>query len=188
MNLSSIKRPQLKDIKPTAVIDAIIAKRNLGTTRCMANVTIALGPGFYAGRDVHAVIDTMRGHDLGRLILKGHAKPDTGLPGEIAGESTRRVIYAPASGRVRHDKQLGSIVKRGESVCTIDNVQVCASIDGLLRGLIREGVSVNKGIKVADIDSRIDVDWRTISDKARCLGGAALGAYFFLLNENGEEK
>ena len=177
-------------IKPDAVIDAIIAKRNYGTTIDMANVTIALGPGFNAGWDVHAVIETNRGNDLGRLIQQGYAKPDTGIPGEIEGESTRRVIHAPSKGVINHIVKIGSIVEQGEPLFSINknesettgalSVKVRAPIGGLLRGLIREGLQVRKGMKVADIDPRTDIDWRTISDKARCLGGAALEAYLFL--------
>ena len=177
----------ISKLKPAAVIDAIIAKRNLGTTRCMADITIALGPGFYAGKDVDAVIETLRGHELGRLILDGYAKPDTGVPGEIAGESVGRVIRAPHQGVIVHKKKIGDIVKHGEVLFTVDNTEVCATINGLLRGLIREGIQVNQGMKVADIDSRTDVDWNTISDKARCLGGAALEA-FFLLREEGQGR
>jgi len=182
----------ISQINPAAVIDAIMAKRNLGTKKSMANITIALGPGFFAGEDVHVVIETLRGHDLGRMILKGNAKPDTGVPGEIAGESDRRVIHAPIAGVITHNKQIGDIVKQGEILFFITNreesasteankkTEVRAPISGLLRGLIREKTFVHKGMKVADIDSRIDVDWRTISDKARCIGGAALEAYLYL--------
>ena len=180
----------IKEIKPAAVIDAIIAKRNLGTNRSMADITIALGPGFSAGEDVDAVIETKRGHDLGRLILKGQAKPNTGVPGEMAGESTRRVIYAPADGIIKHNKEIGSIVEQGDVLLTVKSekyrstephtTEVTAPMSGLLRGLIREGIKVNKGMKVADIDPRNDIDWRTISDKARCIGGAALEAYLYL--------
>jgi len=180
----------IKKLKPDAVIDAIIAKRNLGTTIDMADITIALGPGFEAGADVHAVIETKRGNDLGRLIFVGRAIPDTGVPGEIAGESSRRVIHAPVAGIIKHIKQIGSIVEQGEAIFRIDDikpggrgaksVKVQAPLNGLLRGLLREGLQVHKGMKVADIDPRIDIDWRAISDKARCLGGAALEAYLFL--------
>jgi xanthine dehydrogenase accessory factor len=175
----------IHEIKPVAVIDAVMAKRNLGTNLDMADVTIALGPGFCAGKDVHAVIETMRGHDLGRLILDGYARPDTGIPGEVAGESTRRVIRAPVAGIVKHKKQIGDIVEQGEVLFTVTDIEnsdtdVRANISGLLRGLIREGMQVSTGMKTADIDPRIDVDWRTISDKARCIGGAVLEAYFLL--------
>jgi xanthine dehydrogenase accessory factor len=174
----------INKIKPAAVIDAIIAKRNLGTTRCMADITIALGPGFYAGKDVHAVIETKRGHDLGRLILEGCAIPNTGIPGEIAGESARRVIRSPHDGKIIHKKQIGDIVEQNETLFLVNNSEVRAPVNGLLRGLIREGSIVGKEMKVADIDSRTDVDWHTVSDKARCIGGAALEAYYYLWNMN----
>jgi xanthine dehydrogenase accessory factor len=181
----------IKKIKPSAVIDAIIAKKNLGTSIDMADVTIALGPGFNAGKEVHAVIETQRGHDLGRLILQGFAKPDTGVPGDIEGESIRRIIRAPVSGKVVHKNKIGDIVKQGDvlfSIVDVDgegvveaSVDVIAPFNGLLRGLIREGLQVHSGIKAADIDLRVDIDWRTISDKARCIGGAALEAYLFFI-------
>ena len=174
----------IKEIMPKAVIDAILAKRNLGMTRCMADITIALGPGFSAGKDVHAVIETMRGHDLGRLIFDGFAKPDTGFPAEVGGESTRRVIHSPADGTITHKKQIGSIVEHRETLFAVDDIEVCAPFSGLLRGLIREGIPVKKGMKVADVDPRTDVNWRTISDKARCIGGAALEAYYCLSSKN----
>jgi len=170
----------INEIKPSGVIDAILAKRNPGTNRRMADITIALGPGFNAGVDVHAVIETMRGHDLGRLILQGYAKPNTGIPAEIGGEDSRRVLHAPNDGIIYHKKQIGSIVEQGDALFTVDDTEVHAPFNGLLRGLIREGAKVHKGMKVADIDPRADVDWRTISDKARCIGGAALEAYFYL--------
>ena len=173
----------IRDIRPAAVIDAIIAKRNLGTTRSMADVTIALGPGFCAGADVHAVIETVRGHDLGRLILEGSAKPDTGLPGEIGGESYLRVLRAPVPGKIVHVKQIGDVVDKGDALFSIGDIPIVAPFDGLLRGLIREGTEVFKGMKVADIDPRTDIDWRTISDKARCLGGASIEAFFILYRQ-----
>jgi xanthine dehydrogenase accessory factor len=167
-------------IRPAAVIDAILAKKNLGTNKNMAAVTIALGPGFDAGVDVSAVIETMRGHGLGRLILKGEALPNTATPGELGGKSAERVLRAPVSGVVAHHKKIGDIVKAGETVLTVGGEPVPASIAGLLRGLIREGLRVPKAMKLADIDPRTTVNWRTVSDKARCLGGAALEAYLYL--------
>jgi len=178
----------IKKIKPAAVIDAIMAKRNLGTTLCMADVAIALGPGFDAGRDVHAVIETMRGNDLGRLILQGCAKPDTGIPAEVAGESARRVMHATTKGVVIHNKQIGSTVKQGETLFTVNGTEVHATIGGLLRGLIRDGTLVHKGMKIADIDPEVNTDWRAISDKARCIGGAALEAYFYLKRIHKKER
>lgn len=169
-------------LKPNGVIDVILAKRNLGTHMAMAPVTIGLGPGFYAGKDVHAVIETMRGHNLGRLILAGSALPNTGIPGEIGGKSAQRVIHAPCAGEIRHIRQIGDVVQEGETLFTIADSPVVSPFKGLLRGLIREGLFVSRGMKVADVDPRLDVDWRTISDKARCLGGAALEAYLYLRN------
>jgi xanthine dehydrogenase accessory factor len=172
----------IEQIRPSAVIDAVMAKRNFGTHRGMAPITIALGPGFCAGEDVDVVIETMRGHDLGRLIFKGCAAPNTGIPGEIGGKSGQRVIHAPMSGTVIHKKQIGDVVEGGEVIFTVGGTEARAPFTGLLRGLIREGLAVPKGMKIADIDPRTDVDWRTISDKARCLGGSALEAYFLLCN------
>jgi xanthine dehydrogenase accessory factor len=173
----------IKQIQPSAVIDAILAKRNLGTHRGMSPITIALGPGFRAGEDVDVVIETMRGHDLGRLIFKGCAAPNTGIPGEIGGKSGQRVIHAPASGTIIHKKQIGDVVQGGELIFTVGGTEALAPFTGLLRGLIREGLEVPKGMKAADIDPRTDVDWHTISDKARCLGGAALEAYLAVSSE-----
>jgi len=179
---------------PLCLIDAIVAKRNTGTSRDMADITIALGPGFTAGVDVDAVIETNRGNNLGRIILDGQAEPNTGKPGEIAGESIRRVVRAPIAGTVSHIKQIGDIVKQGESLLTItaaqvtqgdsssaqhkrtvplcSGVEVTAPISGLLRGLIRNGSHVTQNMKIADIDPRTDIDWRKISDKANRIGEA----------------
>ena len=182
-------------IKPSVVIDAIMAKKNMGTSINMADITIALGPGFNAGKDVHAVIETLRGHDLGRLILQGSAKPDTGVPGVIKGESIRRVIHAPVSGKIVHKNQIGSIVEQGDVLFSIveigeegiaeTSVDVKAPMSGLLRGLIREGIQVYNGMKVADIDPRVDIDCNTISDKARCIAGSVLEAILHLKARDG---
>lgn len=170
----------IKRLSPMAVVDAIIAKRNLGTHRDMAPVVVALGPGFTAGQDAHAVIETMRGHNLGRVILEGSALPNTGTPGLIGGESTLRVIHSPASGPVRHLKKLGDVVEQGEGLFAIGDTVATAPIAGRLRGLIREGFVVHEGMKTADIDPRTNTDWLTISDKARCIGGGALEAVLML--------
>ena len=170
----------IRRLKPAAVIDAIIAKKNTGTKKDMATVTIGLGPGFNAGEDVHAVIETNRGHDLGRLILQGRALADTGVPGEIGGKSGERVVHAPAAGEVRNRRNIGEIVEKGETICEIAGKTVTSPFRGVLRGLIREGLPVPVGMKIADVDPRLDVDCRTISDKARCIGGAALEAFLFL--------
>ena len=171
-------------IRPAAVIDAIVAKQNTGTNRSMAEITIALGPGFCAGEDTDIVIETMRGHDLGRLIFNGCARPNTGIPGVIGGKSEQRVLHAPVSGTVFHRKNIGDIVACGETLFTVGEKPVYAPFNGLLRGLIREGLYVPQGKKAADVDPRTDIDWRTISDKARCIGGAALEAYLVIKGVN----
>lgn len=171
---------RLPELRPDGLVDAIIAKRNLGTNRGMAPVTIGMGPGFTAPVDVDGVIETMRGHDLGRLILQGGALPDTGVPGLIAGHSAERVIHAPVGGVVRHRRAIGDLVQAGETIFEIDGYPVPAPIDGVLRGLISDGFTIPQGLKCADVDPRTDIDCTTISDKARALGGAVLGAYAYI--------
>ena len=170
----------IKEIKPDCVVDAILAKRNLGTAKDMAPVVLGLGPGFCAGEDVHAVIETMRGHDLGRLLLAGTAQPNTGIPGEIGGKSELRVLHASCKGMVTNRKKIGEVAQQGEVLLEIDGVEVTAPFTGLIRGLIRPGMQVPQGMKIGDIDPRVTVDWNTISDKARCLGGAVLEGYLYL--------
>lgn len=173
----------LRQIKPAAVLDITLAKRNFGTCREMAPVTIGFGPGFCAGKDVHAVIETMRGHNLGRLILEGEALPNTGIPGDICGKTAQRVIHAPIAGTITHRHKIGDVVQEGDILFKTGDVESAAPFTGLLRGLIREGLHVPKGMKVADIDPRLDVDCYTISDKARCLGGSGLEAYLYFKNK-----
>lgn len=176
-------------LKPFAVVDAIIAKKNLGTSRDMAPITIALGPGFTAPTDVDAVIETKRGHNLGRIIYKGSAVPNTGIPGNIAGYSKERVIHSPAKGVLRNICQITDTVKAGQEIATIhtstDPIPVYATIDGLLRGLIRDGYLVTEGFKIADIDPRLDEydNCFTISDKSRCIAGGVLEAILYLKME-----
>ena len=170
----------ISQLEPDVVIDAIIAKRNLGTNMSMAPLTIALGPGFVAGYDVHAVIETMRGHNLGRIITRGSAQANTGIPGMIAGYAAERVIHASCAGVIRHIHAIGDYVNQGEPIAVIDSAEgeciVPASISGLVRGLIREGYSVPRGFKIADIDPRKEEyeNCFTISDKARCIAGSVL--------------
>lgn len=168
-------------LRPKCVVDAIIAKRNMGTHRGMAPITIALGPGFAAGQDADVVIETVRGHDLGRLIFEGTAQPNTGVPGNIAGYARERVVHAPVAGVTRNIKRIGDVVHEGEAILIIEQHFVKAPFNGLLRGLIRSGLSVPKGMKIADIDPRVEVDCNTVSDKARSLGGSALTAYMMAL-------
>lgn len=179
----------IQALKPFAVIDAIIAKKNLGTARDMAPITIALGPGFCAGLDVDAVIETQRGHNLGRILFEGSAAPNTGIPGNIGGYAKERVIHSPASGILRNVCHITDTVKAGQEIATIETengcVPVCATIDGLLRGLIRDGYPVTEGFKIADIDPRLEQynNCFTISDKARCIAGGVLEALLFLKKE-----
>jgi xanthine dehydrogenase accessory factor len=176
-------------LQPMAVVDAILAKRNLGTTRAMAPVTVALGPGFVAGEDVDAVIETKRGHNLGRVLWSGSAAPNTGIPGIIGGFGKERVIHCPAGGILRNVKKITDIVSKGEVIAVVETengiVPVEASLDGILRGLIRDGYPVKPGFKMADIDPRAEEynNCFTISDKARCIAGGVLEA---ILQRKGE--
>lgn len=188
----------ISKLRPVVVVDAILAKRNLGTNREMAPVTIALGPGFEAGRDVDAVIETMRGHSLGRVLYQGKAIADTGVPGKIAGYDKERVIHSPEAGVFRTVKKITDTVQQGEIIARIEvvsenlaekeSVPVTATIDGLLRGLIRDGYPVSKGFKIADIDPRTGEyeNCFTISDKARCIAGGVLEAILHLYQKEGE--
>lgn len=171
-------------IKPYIVVDAILAKRNIGTNKNMAPITIALGPGFYAGKDVDVVIETMRGHNLGRLIFEGYALENTGIPGEIGGHSKERVIYSPSTGKIENMKDIGNIVHEKEIIAIIEGTEVRATISGVLRGIIRDGSYVKKGLKIADIDPRLSEldNYNTISDKARSIGGGVLEAILYLKN------
>lgn len=172
----------LQFLTPLAVIDAVLAKRNLGTTRDMAPITVALGPGFSAGDDVDAVIETARGHNLGRVIYNGCALTNTGIPGSVAGYSTERVIYAPHAGLLTIVKDIGSIVEQGEIIANIDHIPVHAPFKGVIRGMIQNNTLVDKQLKIADIDPRLSaVDYcSTISDKARCISGGVIEAILFL--------
>ena len=177
-------------LKPDVVVDAIIAKKNLGTTIDMAPLVIGVGPGFTAGQDVHLVIESMRGHNLARIITDGMAQPNTGVPGNIAGFTSERVIHATAAGYIYDVRKIGDIVQKGDEIARIypdkgsyDNklseyVPVNATITGIIRGLIREGYYFKEGFKIADIDPREGElsNCFTISDKARSIAGSVLEA------------
>jgi xanthine dehydrogenase accessory factor len=170
-------------IKPDVLVDAIMAKKNLGTHIKKAPLVIGLGPGFYAGKDVHIVIETNRGHDLGRLILKGAAEPDTGIPGNIGGYTVERLLRTMKKGVFHPQKWIGDRVNKGSVVAVVDDFPVMAKISGFVRGLIREGVEVGKGMKVGDIDPRGKREFCfTISDKARAIGGGVLEAILYWFN------
>ena len=180
----------IKKIKPDVVVDSIIAKKNLGTTRDMAPITIALGDGFEAGKDVDIVIETMRGHNLGRIITSGRAMKNTGIPGEIKGVSKDRVIYSLANGKFSSVKKIGDTVQKDEIIGYVGDVEIRGKISGVLRGIIREGYEVTENMKIGDIDPRIEEknNCFTISDKARSLGGAVLKSIMFRLKEEREKK
>lgn len=169
-------------INPLILVDAILAKRNLGTSRNLAPVTIGLGPGFQAGVDVDAVIETQRGHQLGRILYEGSALANTGTPGAIDGYTYQRVIYAEQAGRLFPQKDIGSRVTQGETIATIDKEPVIAPITGVLRGILRSGFMVREKLKIADIDPRESEVENTfqISDKARTISGSVLEAILHL--------
>ena len=180
--------PQAKivqHLQPHAVVDAIMAKRNTGTNLADAPVVVALGPGFTAGQDCHAVIETNRGHNLGRVILCGGAEADTGTPGAVGGESSRRLLRAPADGEFAGRHQIGDLVSAGEAVAEVAGRPVVAQIDGVLRGILHDGLIVRAGYKVGDIDPRAVIEHCfSISDKARAIGGGVLEAILYLLRNH----
>ena len=184
----------LSKLHPAAIVDAILAKKNLGTYRSMAPITVGLGPGFTAGEDVDAVVETKRGHHLGRVILEGPAIANTGVPGMIGGFAAERVIHSPAQGQMTYvtDEEgntvdIGALVKKGQIIASVGGTPVLATLDGVLRGLIREGFPVSRGLKIADIDPRPEQTayCDTVSDKARAVGGGSLEALLFLARRRG---
>lgn len=176
----------IRELSPMAVVDGILAKENLGTSRDLAPITVALGPGFCAGRDVDAVVETMRGHSLGRVIYEGEAIPNTGIPGLVGGYTKERVMHSPAEGILRNVRKITDTVQKGEIIAEIETENGCvpveATLDGILRGLIRDGYPVTKGFKIADIDPRVQEyeNCFTISDKARCIAGGVVEAILHL--------
>lgn len=169
------------ELKPDALVDAILAKRNTGTRITDAPAVVAAGPGFAAGVDCHAVVETKRGHNLGRVIWRGSAAPDTGVPGVIAGHGADRVLRAPAAGLFGPLRAIGDAVCAGEVVARVGDVPLPATIDGVLRGLLAPGVPVEPGMKAGDIDPRgVREHCFTVSDKARAVGGGVLEALLAL--------
>ena len=172
----------LARLRPTVVVDAIMAKRNTGTTITDAPIVIGLGPGFTAGVDVHAVIETNRGHNLGRIILSGSAEPHTGVPGPTAGYTVQRVLRAPCEGAFTGKRHIGDPVEAGEVVASVAGEPIAAKLAGVIRGLLADGLFVKAGMKVGDVDPRgVREHCFTISDKARSIGGGVLEAILYLL-------
>lgn len=164
-------------LRPDAVVDAILAKRNLGTRITDAPVVVGVGPGFTAGEDCHAVVETMRGHYLGRSIYEGSAMPNTGIPGLIGGFAGERVLRAPAEGVFHQILEIGQQVKQGDVAATVNGVPMVCTLDGVLRGILADGTPVHQGMKAGDIDPRCELrHCYCASDKALAVGGGVLEA------------
>ena len=171
-------------LKPDVLVDAIMAKKNLGTQVNDAPLVIGLGPGFTAEKDVDIVIETNRGNNLGKMILKGTAEPDTGIPGEIGGYTIERLLRTMKKGVFHPQRSIGERVNKGAVVAVVEDFPVIAKISGVVRGLLRDGVEVKKGMKVGDIDPRGKREvCFTISDKARAIGGGVLEAILYRFNQ-----
>ncbi len=167
----------ISTLHPDAVVDAILAKKNLGTTIHDAPVVIGVGPGFTAGVDCHAVVETMRGHYMGRVIYQGSAIPNTAIPGLIGGFAGERVLRAPADGVFHQLLEIGAVVRQGDVAATVDGQPMVCTLNGVLRGILPDGTPVFKGMKSGDIDPRDVVDHcYTTSDKATAVGGGVLEA------------
>lgn len=170
-----------RKLKADVLVDATLAKKNTGIRRGMALVVIGIGPGFEAGKDVDAVVESQRGHQLGRVLYQGKASSNTGIPGSIAGAGIERLLKAPVAGIFKGEAKIGDMVKAGQQVASVNGEPVVSKIDGLLRGLLADGLSVTAGYKVGDIDPRIDPALCSlISDKARAIGGGVLEAILHL--------
>lgn len=173
----------IAQMHPQIVIDAILAKMNLGTGLNEAPLVIGLGPGFRAGVDVHMVIETNRGHNLGRVLLAGAAEANTGIPGDIGGYAQERVLRAPCGGIFTTGEQIGAVVRQGEQIGAVEGKPVAAGIAGVIRGLLRGRTEVEQGAKLGDIDPRGETGYcSTVSDKALAIGGAALEAILRVYN------
>ena len=165
-------------------MDAILSKKNIGTRHQDADLVIALGPGFEAGKDAHVVIETNRGHNLGRLIYSGKPEPDTGIPGQIGNYTIERVLRSGATGIFESKHSIGDLVERGDIIGNVGGSIVKCEINGILRGLIRPGTKVKKSMKIGDIDPRGNIAYcYTVSEKARNIGGAVLEAILRVYNE-----
>jgi len=176
-------------LKPDAVVDAILAKRNLGTKMTDAPVVIGVGPGFTAGVDCHAVVETMRGHTLGRVYTAGSALPNTGVPGLIGGFAGERVLRAPADGMFHQLLEIGAQVREGDAAAEVDGVPMVCTLTGVLRGILPDGTPVFKGMKAGDVDPRCAVEnCFTVSDKALAVGGGVLEAVLALTGALKEER
>ncbi len=169
--------PTLPDLAADVVIDARLAKRNLDTTLADAPLVIGVGPGFEAGVDCHAVVETQRGHHLGRVFWAGSAAPTTGVPGLVGGRGSDRVLRAPADGRIEWRAEIGDRTHTGDVLGVIADEEIVAPFDGVVRGLIATGSVVGEGLKIGDVDPRNDASsCHEISDKALAIGGGVVEA------------
>jgi xanthine dehydrogenase accessory factor len=167
----------IAELRPDLLVDAIMAKENCGTRKDMAPRVIAIGPGFCAPGDVHAVVETLRGHNLGRVIVNGEAAPNTGVPGEIGGETMNRVVRSPAEGRARFAVSIGDRVEGGQIIGEVDGKPVETKLAGVVRGLIHPSTQVAAGTKIGDVDPRaVRENCFSISDKSLAIGGGVLEA------------
>jgi xanthine dehydrogenase accessory factor len=177
----------IKELMPDVVVDAVMAKKNLGTAMTDAPVVVGLGPGFTAGLDVHAVVETCRGHDLGRVIYSGTALPNTGVPGKIGGHAEERVVRSPGRGMLKAYKSIGDFVEKDEILGLVGGYQVVSPLTGVLRGMLQDGLQVTAGMKIGDLDPRLNRDnCFTISDKSRAVAGGVLEAVMFLKRRKGQ--
>ncbi len=166
-----------RKINTQVVIDARVAKRNIDTILDDAEFVLALGPGFTVGTDCHAIVETQRGHSLGRVIWQGSAAPNTGIPGNVGGMDNQRVLRAPRAGHVKPNAAIGDSIEEGGIIATVEGEPIVAPFSGMLRGLIHESVEVWAGLKVGDLDPRgVREHCFTISDKALAIGGGVLEA------------
>ncbi len=176
----------LAELRPDALVDAILAKRNLGTRITDAPIVVGVGPGFTAGVDCHAAVETMRGHTLGRVCYEGSPLPNTNVPGLIGGYAGERVLRAPADGIFEGRVRIGDHVLQGELAGMVGEERMFVTLDGVVRGLLADGTPVHKGMKAGDVDPRDDAAYcRTVSDKALAVGGGVLEAilHFHAKNE-----
>jgi xanthine dehydrogenase accessory factor len=166
-----------REVKPEVIVDAIMAKQGSSTAISDAPLVIGIGPGFTAGENVHAVVESNRGYRLGRVIWNGAAEPDTGVPAPVAGYTETRVLRAPRAGLFKAIREIGDTVQRGEIVAEVDSMQISAEISGMIRGMLHDGIQVEAGVKIGDVDPRGEREYcYTISDKARAIGGGVVEA------------
>ena len=164
-------------LQPDVLIDGIMAKKNSDTAMTDARLVIGIGPGFTAGENVHAVIESNRGYHLGRVLWQGQAEPDTGVPSSVGGQTEARVFRAPQSGLFQAVSKIGDMVDAGQAVAEVNGIPIRAAISGQIRGLLRSGIHVSQGMKAGDIDPRGERGYcYTISDKARAIAGGVLEA------------